>query len=117
MKTTMPYDCIGSDGVSNAKAFKRLCPTMQFTIRTIQNAIQTEIDSKNPGMFRPSSGFRSEQINRLHGGSLESLHRLGCARDFVPVEPLTFNTGAPSVDSARFRVIRSPLCWHVEVIV
>lgn len=117
MKANMPYDCVGVDGVSNAKAFKKLPPTMQFTIRTIQNSIQTEVDSKNPGKFQPTSGFRSEDTNIRNDGQLESLHRLGCARDYVPVKPFTFNDGAPVVDSSRFRVFRSPLCWHVVVII
>lgn len=112
MKAHSPYDC---KEPSNVAAFKRLPPTMRHTIRTIQNRIQEEVDKKNPGKFRPTSGFRSEVANRKCGGSIESLHRLGMARDFVALSG-SF-ASPPVVDTNYFRVIRSPRCWHVEVIV
>ena len=112
MKAHSPYDCKES---ANIAAFKKLPPVMQHTIRTIQNRIQEEVDKKNPGKFRPTSGFRAESINRKYGGSLESLHRLGMARDFVSISGDV--TCPPVVDSNYFKVIRSPRCWHVEVIV
>lgn len=114
MKASIPYDCSEKN---NIKAFKSLPPSMQFHIRTLQNAIQSEIDKKNPGIFRPTSGFRSESVNRKYGGALESLHRLGCARDFVPVAGFSVNSNCPDVDLERFKVIRSPRCWHVEIVI
>ena len=107
-----PYDCKEKD---NIKAFKNLPPCCAHFIRTVQNRIQQEIDSKNPGRFRPTSGFRAESVNRKYGGVTESLHRLGMARDFVPVDGL-FDV-APVVDATRLKVIRSPKCWHIELIV
>ena len=78
----------------------------------MQHKIQAEIDEKNSGLFRPTSGFRSETTNRKYGGTIESLHRVGVARDFVPVNGLFDNP--PAVDPAWFLVRRSPRCWHVE---
>lgn len=112
MKAHSPYDCKES---ANIAAFKRLPPLLQHTIRTVQNRIQQEVDKKNPGKFRPTSGFRSESVNRKYGGEMESLHRVGMARDFVPINGIF--TDSPVVDSNYFRVIRSPKCWHIEVMV
>lgn len=112
MKSHSPYDCKES---ANVAAFKKLPPCCQHFIRTIQNRIQEEVDKKNYGKFRPSSGFRSESVNRKYGGEMESLHRVGMARDFVPIDGIF--TYSPIVDNNYFRVIRSPRCWHIEVIV
>lgn len=109
MKVHSPYDCKES---SNVQAFRLLPPSLQHYIRTVQHKIQAEIDEKNLGLFRPTSGFRSETTNRKYGGVIESLHRLGVARDFVPVNGLFDNP--PAVDPAWFLVRRSPRCWHVE---
>lgn len=109
MKVHSPYDC---KEPSNVQAFRLLPPSLQHYIRTVQHKIQAEIDEKNAGRFLPTSGFRSEAINRKYNGVLESLHRLGVARDFVPVNGLFDDP--PVVDSAWFLVRRSPRCWHVE---
>lgn len=110
MKNHSPYDC---SEASNVSAFKRLPHFAQFFIKTVQARIQEEVEKNNPGRFRPTSGFRAESTNRKFGGSLESLHRLGLARDFVPFDGVF--ASPPLVDSARFRVLRSPRCWHVEM--
>jgi len=112
MKATSPYDCKEAD---NREAWKRLPPCCQHFIRTIQNRIQAEVDKKNPSMFRATSGFRAETVNRRYNGATESLHRLGMARDFVPVNGVFADS--PIVNGNYFRVIRSPRCWHIEVIV
>jgi len=109
MKVHSPYDCKES---SNVQAFRLLPPSLQHYIRTVQHKIQAEVDQKNPGLFLPTSGFRSETTNRKYGGVIESLHRLGVARDFVPANGLFHS--APVVDSAWFLVRRSPRCWHIE---
>lgn len=113
MKWHFPYDCSEKD---NIKAFQRLPPVMQHTIRTIQARIQEEVETKNPCGFIPTSGFRAESTNRKYGGAMESLHRLGCARDFVNASG--FNPSIkPVVDDTRFKVIKSARCWHIEVII
>jgi len=121
MKSMSPYDCKEK---ANIEAWRLLPPVMQHTIRTVQNRIQEEIDKNNPGRFVPTSGFRAESVNRKYGGAPESLHRLGMARDFIPVDGFFVNTDAPLLAVSRFRVLRSPSdlskpqkCWHVEVIV
>ena len=111
MKVHSPYDC---KEVTNVQAFRLLPPSLQHYIRTVQHKIQAEIDEKNAGRFLPTSGFRSETPNRKYNGTIESLHRLGVARDFVPVNGLFDDP--PVVDSAWFLVRRSPRCWHVEYI-
>jgi hypothetical protein len=125
----MPYDCLES---ANIQAFKRLPPCCQHFIRTIQSRIEAEIQEKNPGKFRATSGFRAESVNRKYNGALESLHRLGMSRDFVPIAGFSVYSNPPVVDVERFRVLRSPAlvtspngkhavsvqkCWHVEVII
>lgn len=117
MKDSMPYDCSES---SNVEAFRKLPPSTQMYIRTVQNSIQEEISRKNPGLFKSTSGFRSQATNQKYGGVLESLHRLGVARDFVPVSGIF--TSIPLVDENRFTLLRSPCdvklpqkCWHVQI--
>lgn len=112
MKATSPYDC---NETNNRLAWRRLPPCCQHFIRTIQNRIQEEVDKKNPGKFKPTSGFRAESVNRKYDGALESLHRLGMARDFVDFSGSFANP--PCVDTNYFRVIRSARCWHIEVII
>lgn len=120
MKGYMPYDCSEPD---NIRAWKRLPPCFQNFIRTIQNCIEDEIQKKNPCKYRATSGFRAESVNRKYGGQLESGHRVGYPRDFVPVDGFSVNSHAPVVDVSRFRVLRSPAdvklpqkCWHIEFI-
>lgn len=112
MKAHMPYDCGESE---NVKAWKKLPPCCQHFIRTVQASIQEEVEKNNPSLYRPTSGFRAESINRKYHGSVESLHRLGMARDFVDSCGSLVNP--PVVNSERFRVIRSSKCWHVETII
>lgn len=121
MRVTSPYDCKES---ANVSAWRRLPPCCQHFIRTIQARIQEEIDKKNSGLYVPTSGFRAESTNIKYFGALESLHRLGMARDFVPIAGFSAYSNAPFVDVERFRVLRSPAdlnkpqkCWHVEVTV
>lgn len=108
MKATSPYDC---KEPHNVQTFSKLPPSLQNYIRQVQHKIQQEVDSRNPGQFRCTSGFRSETVNRKYSGSIESLHRLGVARDFVPVGGVF--SDPPAVDPDWFSVSRSPRCWHV----
>lgn len=110
MKAHSPYDCKEKE---NVEVFRALPAFFQFFIRTVQNRIQEEVEKNNPNRFKPTSGFRAEIINRKYGGARESLHRLGCARDFVPLNG-DFSS-PPLVDSTRFRVLRSSRCWHIEM--
>lgn len=114
MKANSPYDCKEQ---SNVAAWKMLPPCCQHFIRTIQARIQEEIETRNAGQFKPTSGFRSEATNRKYGGATESLHRLGMARDFIPINGFSTYPLPPVVDNSRFSVIRCPNCWHVEVII
>lgn len=109
MKLEDVYDPQGG----HEKCFARLSPVIQMAITQFQIAIQSEVDKKNPGKFRPTSGFRSPQQNAAVGGVVDSLHIWGMARDFVPFDG-DFSV-PPSVCSRRFLVRRSARCWHVEV--
>lgn len=112
-----PEDIFDSSG-GHKSAWDRLPASIKVAIEVYQQMLQREVDKRNPGRFRPTSGFRSDTGNRRCGGVVDSLHLWGSARDFVPVDP-SFRA-PPSVCASLFIVRRSPVdgpfkCWHVEV--
>lgn len=115
MKDTDIFDSEGG----HESAWSRVPASVKIAIEVYQSCLQREIDKRNPGKFRPSSGWRSDSGNRCAGGVADSRHLWGGARDFVPVDP--GYRKPPVVCSSMFRVLRSPVqgsfkCWHVEVI-
>ena len=112
MERSELYDPYG-EGCSEA-AWQKLPVVFQLFVQRQQMRIQKAIESKYPGKFVASSGFRSFHGNTLVGGKSGSRHCFGCARDFVSV-----GGGHGDIKPClgdEFRVIRSPDCWHVEVI-
>ena len=100
-------------------AWSRVPASVKIPIEVYQQCIQREVDKRNPGMFRPSSGWRSDSGNRRVGGVVDSRHLWGASRDFIPVDPSYRKP--PIVCPSMFRVLRSPAtgpfrCWHVEVM-
>jgi len=95
------------------EVFTRFGPTLALVISGYQEIIQVEVDRKNPGKFRPTSGFRAASHNSLVGGVPDSLHIWGMARDFVPVDGDFAHP--PIVCERKFRLLRSARCWHVEL--
>lgn len=80
-------------------------------IATLQKSIQVLVDAFNTGLYKPTSGWRSVRGNRACGGHPRSRHLSGHARDFVPRSGVC-SRRAPKLPDG-FRVVRSPLCWHV----
>lgn len=109
----LPIDTYDPANPRHGQIFAKLAPAIQVAISCYQEQIQREVDTKNPGRFRPTSGFRCASENARVGGVPDSLHIWGMARDFVPVDG-DFSR-EPSVCSRRYRVHRSPKCWHIEV--
>lgn len=110
-------------------AWARVPASVKIAIEVYQQCIQREVDKRNPGKYRPTSGWRSDSGNRnisrsdsgsrRASGVVDSRHLWGGARDFVPVD--TNYRLPPVVCPSMFRVLRSPAtgpfrCWHVEVI-
>lgn len=109
MKKHMSYDCTEAP---NVKAFSALPGCAKAFINNVQARIQEEVEKKNPGKFLPTSGFRSTATNSKYAGQPQSLHLVGCARDFVPIDGIFSNP--PIADEHMFIVRRSPRAWHVE---
>ena len=78
-------DVFDPDG-GHGHAWDRLPASIKVAVEVYQQMLQREIDKRNPGRFRPTSGFRSDSGNRSCGGVVDSLHLWGAARDFVPVD-------------------------------
>lgn len=85
----------------------------QFSVIAIQRVIQAAVEILNPGKFVPTSGWRGVAGNKACGGAARSRHLLGLARDFVSVDGVL---GDPPIVPYCMRVVRSPRCWHVEMM-
>ena len=111
MRELMPYDCEGSDGSSNKKAFEMLPSCLRLAIKEAQNTINQAVRKSNPGRkIVSTSGFRSPEVNSRVGGVVNSLHLWGFARDFrfYPDEPEPFEV------PEFLECIKSKGCWHVQ---
>lgn len=100
------------DSGSGLHAASLLPAGVAAEVQALQAQIQEEVESKNPGKFLPSSGWRSDSGNRAVGGVVDSDHIWGRARDFVPGPELSC---PPVVCSAKYQVIPSRGCWHVRL--
>jgi len=100
------------DSESGLHDEKLLLPAVQESIRAYQEIIQIEVDKKNPGQYRPTSGWRSDSGNRVVGGVPDSAHLWGGARDFVRLDGANI---PPTVCSKLFGVLMSSGCWHVYI--
>jgi len=87
-----------------------LTPSVKGAIQALQAELQEEVEKKNPGRFRPSSGWRSATGNAAVGGVADSRHIWGGARDFVPVDG---RMSPPIVCALRYAVIVEKSWYHV----
>ncbi len=106
-------DVYDADTAANREGWARLPLAARHVFSALQAEIQREIQTKNPGRFRPLSGWRSDRANRDCGGVVGSRHLYGAALDVAPVEPA--DTAPPKVCPLKYRVVKSR-SWHVEMI-
>ena len=114
---SFPFD---RKSVDNEVSWRKLPKWLQSSMQATIGKIVKWVDKNNPGRFRFTSGFRSDLVNRSCGGVIGSKHLYGLAIDFVPVDG---DFGVPPSTSIapccgqRYRIIRSPQCWHCELVV
>jgi hypothetical protein len=73
-------DRLGIDNIPNAEEIRNLQKLCEKILQPARDAL---------GPIKISSGFRSEELNRVVGGVSNSDHRLGFAADVIPVSVST----------------------------
>ena len=73
-------DRLGIDNTPNAEEIRNLQTLCEKILQPARDAL---------GPIKISSGFRSEELNRVVGGVSNSDHRLGFAADVIPVSVST----------------------------